>query len=105
MTRQYINSLKEQENVDEVFRASNKQLRPNRNGALYLQIDLSDKTGTLTARLWNANENVYHLFENGDYLHVEGKAQVFQADRQALLQSAGRRGRSRRIHPDEQPVR
>ena len=85
MTRQYINSLKEQENVNEVFRASNKQLRPNRNGALYLQIDLSDKTGTLTARLWNANENVYHLFENGDYIHVEGKAQVFQGAMQLIV--------------------
>lgn len=85
MTRQYINSLKEQENVNEVFRASNKQLRPNRNGALYLQIDLSDKTGTLTARLWNANENVYHLFENGDYIHVEGKAQVFQGAMQLII--------------------
>jgi len=85
MARQYVNELKEQENVNEVFRASNKQLRPNRNGALYLQIDLSDKTGTVTARLWNANENVYHLFENGDYLHIEGKAQVFQGAMQLII--------------------
>ncbi|MBQ9454706.1 MAG: OB-fold nucleic acid binding domain-containing protein [Thermoguttaceae bacterium] len=85
MTRQYINTLKEQEIVNEVFRASNKQLRPNRNGVPYLQIDLSDKTGTLTARLWNANENVYQLFENGDYLHVEGKAQIFQGAMQIIV--------------------
>ncbi|MBQ6106611.1 MAG: HD domain-containing protein, partial [Thermoguttaceae bacterium] len=51
----------------------------------YLQIDLSDKTGTLTARLWNANENVYQLFENGDYLHVEGKAQIFQGAMQIIV--------------------
>lgn len=84
MTRKYINELKEQENVSEVFRASNKQLRPNRTGALYLQMDLSDKTGTVTARLWNATENIYNLFENGDYLHVEGKAQVFQGAMQLI---------------------
>ncbi len=84
MTRKYINELKEQENVNEVFRASNKLLRPNRTGALYLQMDLSDKTGTVTARLWNATENIYNLFENGDYLHVEGKAQVFQGAMQLI---------------------
>ncbi len=78
MTRKYINELAEQESVNEVFRASNKQLRTNRNGALYLQVDLSDKTGTVTARLWNATEVIYKLFENGDYLHVDGKAQIFQ---------------------------
>lgn len=82
--RKYVNELTEQENVNEIFRASNKQLRPNRNGALYLQVDLSDKTGTVTARLWNANENIYHLFENGDYLRVEGKAQIFQGAMQLI---------------------
>ena len=95
MTRKYINELQEQENVNEVFRASNKQLRPNRNGALYLQVDLSDKTGTVTARLWNANENIYHLFENGDYLQVEGKAQVFQRAMQLIAK------RFCRVKPEE----
>lgn len=84
MTRKYINELTEQESVSETYRATNKQLRPNRNGALYLQIDLSDKTGTVTARLWNATENMYNLFENGDYLHVEGKAQIFQGSMQFI---------------------
>ncbi|MDO4628641.1 MAG: HD domain-containing protein [Planctomycetia bacterium] len=84
MTRKYINELKEQESISEVFRVTNKQLRPNRAGSLYLQMDLSDKTGVITARLWNASENIYNLFENGDYIHVEGKAQVFQGAMQLI---------------------
>lgn len=95
MTRKYVNELTEQESVSEVFRASNKQLRPNRSGALYLQVDLSDKTGTVTARLWNATENIYHIFENGDYLHVEGKAQIFQGSMQLIAK------RFYRVDPSE----
>ena len=63
MTRKFINQLGEGENVDEVFLASEKQLRTNRNGNLYLQVRLSDRTGSLTAMLWNANDTLYRSFE------------------------------------------
>ena len=40
--------------VDEVFLVADKQLRANRQGNLYLQLELRDKTGSVGARLWNA---------------------------------------------------
>ena len=69
MSRRYVNQLTAQENVDQVFLASEKQLRPNRNGNLYLQLVLSDRSGSINARLWNASEGLYRTFENGDNLH------------------------------------
>lgn len=84
MTRHFINEFQEQDTINQTFRASNKQLRPNRNGDLYLQVDLSDKTGTVTARMWNATEHIYNQFENGDYVQVEGKTQVFQGAMQII---------------------
>ena len=45
MSRIYVNQLNDGQNVDGVFRASEKQLRPNRAGNLYLQVRLSDRTG------------------------------------------------------------
>ena len=90
MTRHYINEFAEQDSVDQIFRASNKQLRPNRNGDLYLQVDLSDKTGTITARMWNASEKTYSLFENGQYVQVEGKTQIFQGTMQLIAKKITR---------------
>lgn len=84
MQRRFVNQLTEQETVDQVFRASDKQLRPNRNGDLYLQVDLSDRTGTIAARMWNATETVYGAFENGDYVQVVGKTQLFQGTMQMI---------------------
>lgn len=84
MPRRYVSQLTHQESVDEVFIASNKQLRPNRNGNLYLQFCISDRTGTIDARMWNAGQGVYRSFDNGDYVRVQGTAQVYQGAVQVI---------------------
>ena len=85
MARRYINELAHQESIDQVFVASDKQLRPNRAGSLYLQVALSDRTGSIAARLWNASEAIYKSFDNGDYLHVVGTAQLYQGAMQIIV--------------------
>lgn len=85
MSRRFIQQLTDREQVDEVFLAADKQLRTNRQGGLYLQMRLSDRTGSVTAMMWNANEKLYHAFENGDYLHVQGTAQVYNGALQIIV--------------------
>jgi len=84
MPRRYINELTHQESIDEVFVANDKQLRPNRAGNLYLQIELSDRSGSIAARIWNASDALYKSFDNGDYIHVSGTAQLFQGAMQII---------------------
>jgi 3'-5' exoribonuclease len=86
MPRRYITQLGERENIDEVFLASEKQLRTNRNGNLYLQMRLGDKTGSINAMLWNASDNVYSAFDNGDYLRIRGTTQFHNGNLQVILQ-------------------
>jgi 3'-5' exoribonuclease len=85
MTRRYVNQLVHGDSVDEAFLVADKQLRANRQGNLYLNLELRDKTGTVGARLWNATESLARLFEPGDFLHVRGKTQVFQGSLQIIL--------------------
>src|SRR3954471_4577897 len=85
MTRIYVNQLANGESVDEVFLVADKQLRANRQGNLYLHLELRDKTGTVGARLWNVSENLARRFEPGGYLHAKGKVQVFQGALQVIL--------------------
>ncbi|MBX9791755.1 MAG: HD domain-containing protein [Pirellulales bacterium] len=84
MPRRYINQLGHQEAIHEVFLAADKQLRPNRNGNLYLQVELRDRTGALPTRVWNATESLYNSFENGDFVLVEGTTQVYQGALQLI---------------------
>jgi 3'-5' exoribonuclease len=90
MTRRFVNQLAHQDQVDQVFLAANKQLRPNRNGNLFLQVDLSDRTGSLAARLWNANDTVYRSFDDGDFIRVAGTAQLYQGTMQIIATQIAR---------------
>jgi 3'-5' exoribonuclease len=93
--RRFVSQLAHNEHVSQVFLASDKQLRPNRNGNLYLQLQLSDRSGAIATRLWNASENDYRAFENGDYVLVDGQTQLFQGNMQMIANSV------RRARPDE----
>lgn len=94
-TRRFVSQLSHNETISQVFLASDKQLRPNRNGNLYLQVDLADRSGLVNARMWNASDNDYRAFENGDYVHVEGATQLFQGNMQLIA------NRIRKARPDE----
>src|SRR4051812_13211427 len=83
--RRYINQLSERENIDQVFLVADKQLRANRNGNLYLQLRLTDKTGSLTGMLWNANDSVFNSVQTGNYLRVAGTTQVYNGQLQMIV--------------------
>ena len=85
MPRRYVSELAHQESINQVFVANDKQLRSNRNGNLYLQLDLSDRSGSIPARMWNAAESLYKSFDNGDYVRVEGAAQLYQGAMQIIV--------------------
>jgi 3'-5' exoribonuclease len=85
ISRRFISQLGESENVDQVFLVSEKQLRANRNGNLYLQMRLADRTGTVNGMMWNANDQVYGSFDNGDYLRVVGTTQFYNGNLQLIV--------------------
>ena len=85
MSRRLITEFQPQVQIDQVFLATHKQLRPNRNGVLYLQVELADKSGSITGRLWNASEADFEAFEDGDYVRVEGNTQLYSGSLQVIV--------------------
>ena len=83
--RRYVQQLADGDAVEEVFLVVDKQLRANRQGNRFLQLDLRDRTGSIGARLWNATEQQARSFEPGDFLLVKGKVQLFQGALQMIL--------------------
>jgi 3'-5' exoribonuclease len=83
--RRYINQLGERENIDQVFLIADKQLRANRNGNLYLQLRMTDKTGSLTGMLWNANDQISNSVQSGNYLRVVGTTQLYNGQLQMIV--------------------
>src|SRR5262245_11356059 len=83
--RRFVNQLAERENVDQVFLVADKQLRANRNGNLYLQLRLTDKTGSLTGMLWNASDAMFNSVDTGNYLRVAGTTQIYNGQLQMIV--------------------
>ena len=100
MSRRFINQLGDSETIEETFVASEKQLRPNRNGNLYLQLRLADRSGTVNAMMWNSGERAYRSFENGDYVLVSGTTQVYNGKLQIILNEISRADPSE-VDPDD----
>ncbi len=84
MPRRFLNQFGEREAVDCIFVIGEKQLRHNRNGNLYLQMRLSDRTATVNGMMWNAKETTATDIENGDYVRVEGTTQLFNGTMQII---------------------
>jgi 3'-5' exoribonuclease len=85
MGRRFVQQLSDGDQVEEVYLVSDKQLRANRNGNLYLQLDLRDRSGSINARLWNAGEHIFRSFDTGDFVLARGKVQLFQGALQIIL--------------------
>jgi 3'-5' exoribonuclease len=83
--RRFVDQLRDGDQIDDVFLAADKMLRVNRKGAQYVQLMLRDRSGGISARLWNAGDHVFRSFDNGDFVHADGKVQLFEGALQVIL--------------------
>jgi 3'-5' exoribonuclease len=86
MARQFIGELKARDQVDEIYRVVDKQVRANRQGADYLLLQLMDRTGQISGLRWNAGQVQYESFHKGDFLRIVGGAQLHNGILQIIVQ-------------------
>lgn len=84
MARHLVSELREGDEVDQVFLVAEKQLRTNRSGNLYLHLRLADRTGAISAMVWNVTEKNASRFQGGDYARVEGATQIYNGALQII---------------------
>ncbi len=85
MARRSIKQLNDGDGLDDIYLVSEKQFRSNKNGNHYLQLEIRDRSGAVSARLWNATEHQFRSFDEGDFLRIRGKAQLFQGSIQVIF--------------------
>jgi len=95
MERRYIGELKLGENIEEVFLVREKFFRTARTGSDYIQMELVDRTGSITARMWDASRAIFDAFQANDFVQVRARVDSYQ-DRLQLIVS------SLRTVPEEQ---
>lgn len=80
MVRRFIQDYINGDTLDEIFLVADKQIRANRNGSLYLLVELRDKSGMISARMWNITEQAVASIIAGEFAHARGKVQLYQGD-------------------------
>lgn len=74
----YINEIKENDHVDSSFLVKEKSSGMTKTGNAYLKLKLVDRSGEMEGRIWTAVDNLAEAFGKDDFVHVTGKAVLFQ---------------------------
>lgn len=85
MKNLYVENIRPGDAVDAVFAVMEKVLGVKKDGAPYLTLRLSDKTGTLRAVMWDGVAEVRDAFGTDDYVSVRGRASEYRGDVQVVL--------------------
>jgi len=83
--RKMIEDLKTGDPVDQVFLLRSKVLRTARNGSLYMQLELVDRTGAIDGRMWDAKQELFDTFQPDDFVRVKGRVETYQNRLQTVV--------------------
>lgn len=87
MARAYVSDLADGDTFHDILLVRDKQIRTNRAGGRYLQVELDDRSGSISGRHWNTTDVEASAFHPGDFLFVDGKIQLFQGQLQLIIHS------------------
>jgi len=85
MPKLFVSEIQPQMQVDSAFRIADRQLRANRQGNLYLLMQLQDRTGIISGMRWNADEKLAERFVKGCYVQVQGASQLHNGILQLII--------------------
>ena len=77
----YIEEIRENETVVEHYFCKQRQSGKTKAGKSFLSLVLSDKTGTIPAKVWELNNQI-QSFEENDFIKIEATAQLYMGEMQ-----------------------
>lgn len=70
---------------DQVFLIAAKDLRTTSNGSLYIHCVLTDKTGQLLGRVWQATEPMFEQMPEGGFMRFKGRVENYKGSLQFIV--------------------
>jgi len=86
-THLFINELTPGQTLDQIFVVRDKDLRTTKTGGNYILCTLTDKTGALPGRMWQASESIFASIPQGGYLHVKGRTEDYKGSLQFIIEA------------------
>jgi 3'-5' exoribonuclease len=82
-----IGELKAGDSVDQLFMVQSKDLRRTASGSMYVACQLSDRTGAMDARWWQATEAAFGAMPGHGFARVKGRVQSHRGVLQLHIES------------------
>jgi len=85
MAHLFIKDIQPNQQINDIYLVSQPILRNTTRGDLYIAMFLSDKTGKLNSRMWQATEEIYQQIPPEGYVHIRGKSELYQGSLQIVI--------------------
>jgi 3'-5' exoribonuclease len=78
MKAAYVSDLTPDTTITSFFLVCEKELRSTREGKPFLRLELSDRSGTIEARLWDNVEAFATLFDRDDIIKIQARVESYK---------------------------
>ena len=85
MKKRFISDIRAGDRVDDIFVLSEKILSQKKDGNNFLNITLSDKTGTIKGVVWDNVDQIAAGITSGDFAHVNGSVSEYRGTLQVVI--------------------
>ncbi len=86
--RTWIKDLKAGSDLKETFAVRSADVRQSRGGGSYLAATLGDRTGEVTALVWQNVDRLREVLEPGNVVMVQGQVQRYNQQIQVVIRKA-----------------
>lgn len=85
MSHKFINQIEAGQTIDDIYVVRDPILRSTTRGDLYIAMFLSDRSGQLNGRMWQASEAVYKALPKPGFIRIQGRSELYQNNLQVII--------------------
>ena len=85
MAHLFIKDIQPGQQLQDTYMVTQPVLRNTTKGDLYIAMFLSDKTGKVNSRIWQATEQLYQALPSEGFVTIRGKSELYQGNMQIVV--------------------
>ncbi|MGA2916881.1 MAG: HD domain-containing protein [Sedimentisphaerales bacterium] len=78
MSHIFINQIQPGQQINDIYLISQPILRSTTRGDLYIAMFVSDRTGKLNCRVWQATEELFNSLPKEGFVQIKGRSELYQ---------------------------
>jgi 3'-5' exoribonuclease len=85
MAHLFVKDIQSGQQIQDIYMVTQPVLRNTAKGDLYIAMYLSDKTGRVNSRMWQATEEIYQSIPSEGFVLIRGKSELYQGSMQLVV--------------------